>query len=394
MAGFNRFGGGVAVAGAARVSYPRARMHTVAPITDDWDDWEAAGDGGYETADAVVGAGSITITTQAPNTMAGVFRELSPAASISGRDLRLLVKCDAWHAVTHCTVLLGADGFTMEHTLTLDLRARLINPPSGEWIEVAVPASYLEQFGTPNLAALNIALIRVRDDGSRRVQLAVNAVDAFVRVSRPMVSITIDDGLASAVVAKPMMEAQGWRGTLFISPAEIDTPGFLTQADLDQFAAAAWDIGGHEMLNLAPLPPGEVATRLSRVASYLASHRYRGAHLFAYPNGAAGGVVTREVMRRFAAGFNIDGWSQPPAHVVEQRINRHSMDRWTTVQMVQGWVDQAKANGEWLILNFHTFVETVVEDQDVLVSDFAAILDYLAAEGMEVLPVSEALERL
>jgi hypothetical protein len=57
----------------------------------------------------------------------------------------------------------------------------------------------------------------------------------------------------------------------------------------------------------------------------------------------------------------------------------------------QGWVDRAIANNEWLIITGHKLVSPTGTAEDWTPADFAALVDYVASKGVQVLPVAEAL---
>jgi len=71
---------------------------------------------------------------------------------------------------------------------------------------------------------------------------------------------------------------------------------------------------------------------------------------------------------------------------------KHSSD---TVASVEGWIDAAVTNNEWLLLCFHSIVPSVtVQATDCLLADFQSIITYIAGKGCAVLPVSRALAAL
>jgi len=58
---------------------------------------------------------------------------------------------------------------------------------------------------------------------------------------------------------------------------------------------------------------------------------------------------------------------------------------------VKGWIDSAKANKQWLVLLFHEIVDGTPDPYAYNVNDFKQIVDYVAASGVKVVTISEAL---
>ncbi|MCD4761779.1 DUF5011 domain-containing protein [bacterium] len=64
----------------------------------------------------------------------------------------------------------------------------------------------------------------------------------------------------------------------------------------------------------------------------------------------------------------------------------------TTPEEVQGWVDLAIANNQWLILLLHDIVDGVAAEYEYNVDDFAQIVDYVATKPINVTTLSKGLE--
>lgn len=355
-----------------------------------WDNFYAAGDGALDTSSYVTGTGSIKVTTQTLNTYAGVSKEV--VVDINNKDVRLFVKSSDWAKVGICTLILSSNSYTLSNTLTLDIKTRLINPPNGEWIEVVVPKSAFIVDGTPNWSAINLMLFRVRDNNVSFADVSLDSVSSFARGGTGLVSVTFDDGYDDvAVEGKKYLDKYGFAATAYIVPSVIGTAGFLSQAQVDSLHKVGWDISGHSLTNLTTLSAGDLETDLRTTKEYLTSKGYRGADQYAFPNGAYNNAVIANVSKYFSSGTNIDGWNNSLGHLSPYRINRQSIDKFTTTGMVQTWIDNAIANNEWLILNFHTLVTTEVDGQDWTIAKFSTAVDYLNTSGAKVKTVSEVL---
>ncbi|SFR28118.1 Polysaccharide deacetylase [Lentzea waywayandensis] len=71
-------------------------------------------------------------------------------------------------------------------------------------------------------------------------------VPAAAQPTSPVVvSITIDDGTADQVAGADILARYGMRGTFYVISGAIDTPGYLTRAQMESLKAAGHEIGGH-----------------------------------------------------------------------------------------------------------------------------------------------------
>jgi peptidoglycan/xylan/chitin deacetylase (PgdA/CDA1 family) len=358
-----------------------------------WGDYYEAGDSAADTVDYVVGTQSVSVTTQTLNTFAGIYNEVS--FNLSGRNIKIYVKSPDWSKVSHCVLILGSDSWTLSDTVTLDIGTRLQNPPDDEWIEIVVPRSAFEVYGSPDWGAIDMALFRIKDNNSSYATVKLDSISSFSEGSGGMVSITFDDGYDDVYdTAKTILDNKDFVATAFIIPSLLGDSGYLTQTEVDSLHSGGWDISGHSDKKLTTLTSGELTTEISSLKTYFSSKNYRGRNLFAFPYGAWNQDVIDEIEGFFTRGFNIDGWNNPLNNLSSFRINRQSVDKWTTTTMIKGWIDAAKDNGEWCILNFHTLVSTLVDSQDFLTSDFTTIINYLDSEEITVLPISEALSFL
>jgi peptidoglycan/xylan/chitin deacetylase (PgdA/CDA1 family) len=198
----------------------------------------------------------------------------------------------------------------------------------------------------------------------------------------------VDDGLTDTMAMADVMKSFGYAGTAFIDVNKIGTPGFITKDDLATLAKANWDISGHHMGNLTQMPPEQLPVHIDKTAEYLAAINTPGANLYALPNGARNAAIVSSLSSKFPFIFNIDGMSNDLKYYTPRNINRHSIDKHTSLAAAKKWVDDAKANSEWLIINFHTFTDTWEKEEDWSMADFTALLEYINEQKVIVVPVS------
>jgi peptidoglycan/xylan/chitin deacetylase (PgdA/CDA1 family) len=358
-----------------------------------WDDYYIGGEGSVSVDDKIVGNSSVKITTVQRSVYNGISKELfSSPLDLTGKGMSMYVKSSDWGKIDSATLILSSDGYTMENTYTFDIRSRLQNPKSGEWIEVVMPLSAFEAYGSPDRSYVDFILLQVRDNGTA-ADLLLDGLSYFDTSGfAGAVSITFDDGWADTYTkGKPLMDSYGYDATVFVIPKLIGTKKYLTQAQVDGLYSSGWDIAGHGDANLWDLTAEQLRTELSGVSGYLTAKGYRGSDLYAYPYGALDNETVDAVNDYFSAGFNINGMNQPFGYANRYSLNRQSLDKWTTVAQAKEWIDAAKNDGEWCILNFHTLVNRPSNSYDYSISNFTKILNYLRSSGVEVRTVSDVM---
>lgn len=218
------------------------------------------------------------------------------------------------------------------------------------------------------------------------------------RLAEPVVSFCFDDFPRSAVTeGGRMLSERGWAGTFYAAGSfcgrEVDGISYFTADDLRQIHEDGHEIGCHTFshLRVAHQQSSLVLDDLKRNADFLAKilpgHRCSS---FAYPFGDLRLPQKRLLARQFGVCRGI--WSG---------INRGRMDfgELKAVGLAQvgpdfdevvGWIDLAVREKAWLILFTHD-VSPQPSDYGYQPDAFAKLLDIVAARGIRVLPVKNAV---
>lgn len=147
--------------------------------------------------------------------------------------------------------------------------------------------------------------------------------------------LTFDDGGASAFnVIAPMLEANGWQGHFFVSTAYIDTPTFLSRAQIRDLHRRGHIIGSHSHthpLRMAQLSRTELLNEWQTSTRILADILEVKTTVASIP----GGQYSRAVAETAAAnGIKHLFTSEPVTRT--NRVDgctlygRYAMQRWTT----------------------------------------------------------------
>ncbi|MEV7635880.1 polysaccharide deacetylase family protein [Pseudarthrobacter enclensis] len=197
-----------------------------------------------------------------------------------------------------------------------------------------------------------------------------------------MVSVTFDDGWTSQYDnALPILNKYGIPATWYIISGSVnDAPPYMTKDQIQAFANRGDQIASHTVTHadLTTLTPAQVTTELSQSQTTLRQQFGASAAVdFATPYGASNATTTAEAKKYYATqrntdeGFNSRTGFDPYNLLVQNVVST------TTTETVQGWINEAKTNGTWLILVYHEIGANVGED--IYHTDTAALDAHMAA---------------
>ena len=136
--------------------------------------------------------------------------------------------------------------------------------------------------------------------GWHTITLGTLARDLAAHITPPAKTfvITFDDGWDDGYnYAFPILEGHGFVATYFVIAGRIDTPGFLSSAQLRALVAAGDEIGDHTMnhVNLAKSTASTVRFEVNAAAARIAQVTGYWPQSLAYPSGTANSGATAGV---------------------------------------------------------------------------------------------------
>ncbi|MFZ1075284.1 MAG: polysaccharide deacetylase family protein [Minisyncoccia bacterium] len=167
---------------------------------------------------------------------------------------------------------------------------------------------------------------------------------------------------------------------------------YMTPAEILQMQAEGQEIGGHTQIHpdLTTLSDADQTTQIAGGRQDLLSYGVTPALTFVYPYGAynsaseqiaqqAGYISSRTVLPGFN-GRNTDIYA----------LLSQSVDSDTTLAQIQSWIDQAKANKQWLILVFHPILTDLSnQPYGATPQTLQGIVNYLTANNVPVLTMAQ-----
>lgn len=315
---------------------------------------------------------------------------------LSDSILTFRVKISNWKDVDTAILVVSSSGLKFEKAATFNIKQRLVGASNNEWIEISVPKSAWVIDGEIDWSKINSFLFAVADLGYKRIdaEIANIKVTKIEKHQEPFITISIDDGLIDTNEAFKVMQNFGYPGTAFIDVDKIDQEGYLKKSDLFAMIINGWDISGHRIGNLKQLDENGLKEHSKNTFEYLQSLGSVGAKQYALPNGARNIEITKALNENFDSIFNIYGMSNDSQTILTSSINRHSVDKHTSLALAKKWVDDAIENKEWLIINFHTFSDDWKNEEDWSLEDFTSILEYIQSKKVKVVPASYVLKKI
>ena len=176
-----------------------------------------------------------------------------------------------------------------------------------------------------------------------------------LRWDQPMVSITFDDGWQSVYDrALPLLNEHGFRSTQYVNASSIETPNFMTAAEVQQMHEAGHEIAAHsyEHLDLTSIATSRLDEEMRRSEEALAAAGL-GTDDLAPPYGRSDPQVDWyaskyfQIMRGTDDGIN-----------TRQNLKPHDLkvlyvtDETTPDKLAEALAETSRMNG-WLILVYH-----------------------------------------
>lgn len=248
--------------------------------------------------------------------------------------------------------------------------------------------------GAPSLSPVTAIRITLQDwAGSPAPTLKLGGMGTFsdksVAYPGGVISLVFDDTWASHATAAAKMAAHGFPGTEYLIQSRVGTAGNLSMQQVRMLKEAyGWEIGSHASNDAAHVD--WTTQTLEWVDAELAAQKQwqqqnnLPTETFAYPIGPFNADISRLTEKYYASARSTYPWTNSPAKPSPHRLSCYVIAASTTLAAAKTWVDRTKANGGWPVLMFHNLVEANPTGNDWLLSDFNALVDYIAASGLPV----------
>jgi peptidoglycan/xylan/chitin deacetylase (PgdA/CDA1 family) len=209
------------------------------------------------------------------------------------------------------------------------------------------------------------------------------------------VSLTFDDGLTSQYqYAAPILKDAGQTATLFVPTGLIGTEGYMTWDHVARMVIDGWEMGGHSVSHseLPTITPEEFQYEIEESFNALVRNGLIPMS-FATPYGAHSPEIIANIATYFQShrGFHEVGFNRWPFN--EYLLYVQQVTNQTTVEQVEGWIQEAMINNDWLIIVFHG-IQPVVQPEETYVwstENLQALMVYLNTNNIQTKTIAEML---
>ncbi len=203
-----------------------------------------------------------------------------------------------------------------------------------------------------------------------------------------MVTIMLDDGEDNAYTAAyPILQEQGLSASLTVISGSINQTGYITSQQLDEMTTSGFEVVSHGVSHEDMTQMTRIQAERELTKSKNALSRWNPKH-FAFPYGAYNSDLLAladkyyDSARAYEIGNNSRG-------VFPFDIKVRSVVSTTTLEEVQGWLDQAKTQKEWVVLVFHTIGQGD-DNYHTNEQNFKEIINQITLSGVNVKTYGQA----
>lgn len=270
------------------------------------------------------------------------------------------------------------------------------------WNRTLIPRSVWTKNGAGDWNNITWLDIKVSAETGMDLDLSIDSMYYGLEQDGRLM-ISFDDAYTSVYTeAFAYMQPRGIKGIIYTIPVKIDTPGYMTSAQLTELYAAGWDIANHTYNHsaydggfLTDLSQSEIELELTLCQAWLEARGYtRASRHVAYPGGSYNDTVFAAMT---AAGMltgritTNNDLSLPIGDFRYLRSQHLYYD--TTLATAKAKVDRVV---DWGCTD-HLFTHTLVESptgNNWSTANFQALIDYIVERRAKVVTMSEWYEGL
>lgn len=211
-----------------------------------------------------------------------------------------------------------------------------------------------------------------------------------------MVSLTFDDGWKSQYESVvPLLHNAGMKGTFYVISGFVGEDEYMDAEEVADLSARGHEVGAHSVSHphLPDLGSDEVTEELVDSKAYLEEVTGKEVTSFAYPYGEYyEGVDGQTADAGYATARTADdGFNDEDTGAYLLRA--YTVEADTPIALVKDLIDEAKADGTWLIISFH-HIDDSGRQYSIPTEYVEEVIAYLNETSVPEVTVSEGYELL
>lgn len=369
-----------------------------------------------DTSDFVLGSQCVSITCPNVNDAGYVSKTSGFSIDSTGKVPRLWVKATNLATLFSVVLYLGDTTFTNFWQWNVWQSGSTQMVLDGEWAIITLPWSAATVTGSPNRAAITGARVRYNNGPTTTGTVFVNGIDFVSTPSSAwpngVVTFRFDDGWASQYTeARKKLDQYLYPATAYpiaeaVNNATAGVSGYSgiyqTIAQLQALEANnGWEVGNHayRLVNhdapLGTLDAATVEAEFSAMRAWSQANGFHGGGHFAWPQGVFNATSLSLARRYFSSLCTIYEKHQETLPCADRyRLRIRNVINTTTTGSIQTDIDNAFANGHWLILLFHKIVTSPAQATEYSIANFATVVDYVNTKTIPCRTVGDVLASL
>lgn len=281
---------------------------------------------------------------------------------------------------------------------------------SGVWTWLTFDVANASTIGTPPaLNACTYIAIQASDLSAGAAVINIGAIKLIPKPStifpNGVVSLAFDDGYVEHyTTAKPYLDKYGFAATEYPICDLVASGGqYCSIAQLQELQNnSGWEIQAHAARladhnaagGFSSLTAAQLDAEARDMMAWASANGFPVPWHHAYPQGYYNNTVKSVMGQYFAASRTIDfmpcSMEMMPS-IKPMEIRCQPFDTRSTATFT-GLIDQAYANGDWLILYTHKVVASGATGTQILTANFQTVVDYLNTKGIPVRTVGDVLQ--
>lgn len=351
-----------------------------------------------DTGVFLMGLQSLRLTTQGAGVSQTARKTGLTSFDMTGKMFRVTFMVDQPTHLANLRFDCSNDSFTnWWRGLFIASNATIVADPllaAGTWYQMTIPwGLFTVGGGAPTRTGITAVQMVVVDDGTGvPVNVWLDKVALVPEPASALITLTFDDGRDGAFLkAKPILDAAGWRATWGPIVDKIGVTGYMTLTQNRALLEAGWDPAVHAYAsaihNSYPTVSDSDAIRDTLLAKvWMRENGFGPADNFLIPKG---GLVSAARDTAFRGSFALTRGTFPTVRETYPPGRPWNLRPYNpgtkSVATVEGIIDEAVNNKEWLILQLHQVADALDGDANtVLTADFQTLVTYIQGKGAAV----------
>jgi peptidoglycan/xylan/chitin deacetylase (PgdA/CDA1 family) len=323
--------------------------------------------------------------------------------SLVGRHIRFAIRINSFDVWGGVEVRLSSDAsyqnyYAINIPYYSDPEFNIVQP--GHWAEYSLSLGEANVIGQPRRDRITHIGIYVQGRplaGMSAFELDIANFHLKSSMHSALISMTFDDGYEEQYRAAQIMGDFGLRGTAYVMTNEIDTPSYLTSAQLLSLKNdLGWGISSHHKDPITEMSAQQLESEILSTYAFLQNLGF-GDEIkhFAYPLGKQSRATTWELSQRYFLSARVAGGGAetlPPADWLMLKTFNVTPD--IRAEDLARRIDLAIENNEWLILMFHYFTDGDYPTDPLVYhfDEFEKLCEIIKDKGIPTHPVHEVYE--